>query len=170
MLNSRTSRTPSLMRLLHSLLLSAARHSFSSSSRNIQGIDNLIADSLSRGAACTNINSHPAAVGLDPSTLESQCEAFLMHGLSLSTHRTYATAKRKLKEFCKQLGNLHLSGSPCLANDWTVCLFATFLAQSVHHSTIKVYLSGVGVLQVGQTPLRTLITRFVVLHSFSNYG
>ena len=35
------------MRLLHSLLLSAARHSFSSSSRNIPGIDNLIADSLS---------------------------------------------------------------------------------------------------------------------------
>ena len=73
------------------------------------------------------------------------------------THRsTYATAQHKFREFCQQVDNLHLSGSPCLANDWTLCLFATFLAQSVHHSTIKVYLSGVRALHVEQTPLRTL--------------
>lgn len=48
MLNSRTSRTPSLMRLLSSLLLSAARYSFSFSSRHVPGVNNLIADALSR--------------------------------------------------------------------------------------------------------------------------
>ena len=45
MLNSRTSRTPSLMRLLHSILLSAALYSFSFSS-HIPGVNNLIADAL----------------------------------------------------------------------------------------------------------------------------
>ena len=50
------------------------------------------------------------------------------------THWTYASAQCKFREFCQQLGNLHLLGSPCPANDWTLCLFATFLAQSVHHS------------------------------------
>ena len=48
MLNSRTSKTPSLMRLLRSLLLSAARYSFSFSSRHVPGVNNLIADALSR--------------------------------------------------------------------------------------------------------------------------
>ena len=48
MLNSKTSRTPSLITLLRSLLLSAARYSFSFSSQNIPGVNNLIADSLSR--------------------------------------------------------------------------------------------------------------------------
>ena len=71
-----------------------------------------------------------------------------MQGLSPSTRRTYATAQRKFRDFCQQLGRLHPSGSPCPADEWTLCLFATFLAQSVHHSTIKVYLSGVRALHV----------------------
>ena len=45
MLNSRTSRTPSLMQLLCSLLPSAACYSFSLSS-HIPGVNNLIADAL----------------------------------------------------------------------------------------------------------------------------
>ena len=48
MLNSRTSRTPSLMRLLSSLLLSAAHYSSSFSLRHVPGVNNLIADALSR--------------------------------------------------------------------------------------------------------------------------
>ena len=73
-----------------------------------------------------------------------------MQGLSSSTRRTYATAQRKFRDFCQQLGKLHLSGSPCPADEWTLCLFATFLAPSVHPSTIKVYLSGVQALHVEQ--------------------
>ena len=44
-LNTRTSKVPSLMQLLRSLLLSAARHSFSFSARHVPG--NQIADALS---------------------------------------------------------------------------------------------------------------------------
>ena len=39
--------------------------------------------------------------------------------------------------------NAYFSSSTCKADEWILCLFATFLAQSVHDSTIKVYLSGV---------------------------
>ena len=42
------------------------------------------------------------------------------------------------------------SGSPCPASEWTSCVFATFLADSLRHSSIKVYLSAVQSLHVGQ--------------------
>ena len=73
-----------------------------------------------------------------------------MHGLAPSTRKTYATAQRKFFNFCLQLGQLHPSGLPCPADEWTLCLFAPFLARFVHHSSIKVYLSGVRALHVEQ--------------------
>lgn len=73
-----------------------------------------------------------------------------MHGLVPSTRKTYATAQRKFFNFCLQLGQLHPSGSPCPADEWTLCLFATFLAGFKHHPSIKVYLSGVRTLHVEQ--------------------
>ena len=47
-LNTRTSRVPCLMRLLRSLLFSAAHHSFSFSSQHVPGVNNQLADALSR--------------------------------------------------------------------------------------------------------------------------
>ena len=47
-LNTRTSRVPCLMWLLRSLLFSADHHSFSFSSQHIPGINNQLADTLSR--------------------------------------------------------------------------------------------------------------------------
>ena len=47
-LNTRTSRVPCLMRLLRSLLFSAARHNFSFSSQHVSGVSNQLADALSR--------------------------------------------------------------------------------------------------------------------------
>ena len=47
-LNSRTSKVPCLMRLLRSLLLAAARYSFSFSAQHVPGVNNQIADALSR--------------------------------------------------------------------------------------------------------------------------
>ena len=48
MLNSRTSKIPCLMRLLRHLLLSAAHHSFSFSAQHVPGVNNQLADALSR--------------------------------------------------------------------------------------------------------------------------
>lgn len=45
---------------------------------------------------------------------------------------------------------LHSSGSPSPADEWMLCLFATFLAKTVQHTSIKVYLSGVRALHIDQ--------------------
>lgn len=47
-------------------------------------------------------------------------------------------------------GHLSLLGSPFTATEWTLCLFATYLADSLRHSSIKVYLSAVRSLRVDQ--------------------
>ena len=49
------------------------------------------------------------------------------------------------------MGKLHPSGSPCPTDEWTLCLFATFLARSVKHSSIKVYLSVVRSLHIEES-------------------
>ena len=48
MLNSRTSKIPCLMRLLRNLLFSAACHIFSFSAEHVPGVNNQLADALSR--------------------------------------------------------------------------------------------------------------------------
>ena len=88
--------------------------------------------------------------GLDPSSLEAQCHSFLVQGLAPSTRSSYRSGQKKFLEFCTQLGKIHLSGSPCPTDEWTLCLFATFLASSVQHATIKVYLSAVRALHIEQ--------------------
>ena len=47
-------------------------------------------------------------------------------------------------------GHLSPYGSPCPALEWTLCLFATYLADSLRHSSIKVYLSAMCSLHVDQ--------------------
>ena len=67
-----------------------------------------------------------------------------------STRRSYASAQAKFISFCQQLGKLHPSGSPCPTDEWTLCLFVTFLARTLQHSSIKVYLSGIRALHIDQ--------------------
>jgi len=105
----------------------------------------------SKGEACSDINSHPAPVGLDPASLDSWCVAFLM---PLSTHRTSAKAQRSS-------GVLSAAGqAPSVRiTVWNLCLLATFLTQSIYHRNIKVYLSGIrdSMRSRGlQIPLRTI--------------
>ena len=86
----------------------------------------------------------------DISTLEAQCHNLLVHGLASSTRNSYASSQRKFHNFCIQLGKIHPSGSPCPVDEWTLCLFTTFLANTVQYSTIKVYLSAVRSLHIDQ--------------------
>ena len=87
---------------------------------------------------------------LDPSSPELQCQNFLVQGLGSSTHSTYLSGQKKFYDFCTQFGKIHQSGSPWPTDDWTLCLVAKFLAKSVQHSTIKVYLSLVHLLHIEQ--------------------
>ena len=67
----------------------------------------------------------------------------MYQGLASSTHRTYSCAQEKFVNFCIMTGHVSPYGSPCQASKWTLRLFATYLANSLRHSSIKVYLSAV---------------------------
>ena len=104
------------------------------------------------GTTCSaSSDSDPSrpADRIDLPSLEEQCYSFLTHGLAPSTRRTYASAQSKFISFCRQLGKLHPSGSPCPTDEWTLCL-VTFLARTLQHSSIKVYLSGIRALHIDQ--------------------
>ena len=87
---------------------------------------------------------------LDLSTSEQQYYSFLTKGLAPSTCRSYALAQAQFILFCTQLGRLHCLGSPCPVDEWTLCLFGTFLAARIQHSSIKVYFSGIRALHIEQ--------------------
>ena len=87
---------------------------------------------------------------LDTSLLEERCRFFLVQGLAQSTQKSYASGQRRFYNFCLQAGKLHPTGSPCPTDEWTLCLFVSFLADSIQHSSIKVYLSAVRSLHIEQ--------------------
>ena len=103
-----------------------------------------------RRSASPHLGTTRTSGAPDLSTLEQQCYSFLTEGLAPSTRRSYASAQAQFISFCTQLGKLHSSGSPCPADEWTLCLFATFLAARIQHSSIKVYLSGIRALHIEQ--------------------
>jgi len=108
---------------------------------------------LALGPRCTASSyfGTPRTPGrFDISALEQQCHSFSTQGLAPSTCRSYESAQAQFISFCTQLGKLHSSGSPCPADEWTLCLFATFLAKRIQHSSIKVYLSSIRALHIEQ--------------------
>lgn len=72
----------------------------------------------------------------------------MAQGLAPSTRKVYASAQRKFVDFCTQLGRVHTNGSPCPADEWTLCLFVSSLSNTVQQSSIKVYLSAVRSLHI----------------------
>ena len=63
---------------------------------------------------------------------------------------SFLPAKVHKINFCAMIGHVSSFGSPCPATEWTLCLFATFLDDSLRHSSIKVYLSALRPLHVDQ--------------------
>ena len=83
--------------------------------------------------------------------LTSDPASSILHSLAIPFWlKSYATALSQFLSFCCQLGRIHSSGSPCPADEWTLCLFVTFLAGSLQHSSIKVYLFGMRALHIKQ--------------------
>ena len=73
---------------------------------------------------------------------------FLRHGLASSTQKTYVSAQRSFLQFCELENRLNSNRSPLPSNEWTLCLFATWLASSLKPASIKVYLSAVRALHI----------------------
>jgi len=83
-------------------------------------------------------------------TLEQQCYSFLTQGLALSTRHSYDSAQAKfIFPFAVSWGSYILQGPPAQQINGH-CLFITFLARTIQHSSIKVYLSGVRALHIEQ--------------------
>ena len=80
---------------------------------------------------------------MDVARLEVQARALLSKGIAPSTNRVYSSAQRIFLDFCTRL-NL----APIPASEATLILFATELAQTRAHSTIRTYLAGVRHLHV----------------------
>ncbi|CAH3139608.1 unnamed protein product [Pocillopora meandrina] len=125
MLNSRTSKIPFLMQLLGNLLLSAARSN-------------------------PNTGSSPASIGIDQFFSRTAVSRLPYAWPNPIHSQEVCNRSKEVLQLFLKLSQLYLSGSPCPTDEWTLCLFATFLARFLHHSTIKVYLSGVRALNVEQ--------------------
>ncbi len=96
----------------------------------------------------TNADTTCAAPRTGASDLETQCHMFLRHGLASSTQKTYVSAQRSFLQFCELENRLNSNRSPLLSDEWTLCLFATWLASSLKPASIKVYLSAVRALHI----------------------
>lgn len=151
-----------MMHLLRNLLMSAACHSFSFSAQLVPGVSISIPYALScfRGrnfAGWPRMLIHsqrryhrsywrptpllfrgPVPLRSAPwlAPVHSQ---IILYG-SVSVHFLLLSAGQYI----------HSSGSPCTTDEWTLCLFATFLANSLGHSSIKVYFCSVRALHIEQ--------------------
>ena len=107
-----------------------------------------VQESGARSSIASSVCPTSAVGGIDQPSLEQHCQFFLVQGLAASSRRSYSSGQRHFITFCVQMCKLHPSGPPCPTDEWTLCLFATFLARSVQHSSIKVYLSAVRSLHI----------------------
>ena len=80
--------------------------------------------------------------------MTERCQFFLYQGLAPSTRRVCLSAQRRYVDFCRQDGHLSSDGALLPADEQSLMRFASFLADSLHHSSIKVYLSAVRSLHI----------------------
>lgn len=80
--------------------------------------------------------------------LTSKCQFYLANGLAPSTRQVYGSAQRQFLEFCSQDIPSGSSRPLLPASEQTLMRFCAHLADRLHHSSIKVYLSAVRSLHI----------------------
>ena len=80
--------------------------------------------------------------------LTQRCQFLLSQGLAPSTRRVYLSAQRRYIDFCRRDGRLNSDGSFAPADEETLMRFASLLADTLTHASIKVYLSAVRSLHI----------------------
>ena len=73
--------------------------------------------------------------------LMDRCHFFLTQGLAPSTRRVYQSVQPRNVDFCRLDGHLSPGGALLPADKQTLMGFAMLFADSLYHSSIKVYLS-----------------------------
>ena len=89
--------------------------------------------------------------------MTARCQLFLAQGLAPSTRRVYLSAQRRYAHFCRQEGRLGPGGALVPADEQSLMRFAALLADNLHHSSIKVYLSAVRSLHIDNGLLDPLV-------------
>ena len=80
--------------------------------------------------------------------MTQKCLFYLSNGLAPSTRRVYSSAQKQFIEFCLQDGCTNQDGSILPASEQALMRFCSHLADRLHHTSIKVYLSGVRLLHI----------------------
>ena len=143
------------MALLWYLCLLAALYSFLLSASSVSGKCNSIADSLScfqfqrfyQLAPHADPDPTAAAFGFKP-TLTDKCHFYLTHGLAPSIGKVYSSAQRCFQEFCTQDNRLSPSGSVLSASEETFICFCSHTAHTIHHLSMKAYISAIQSLHI----------------------
>ena len=148
-----------MMVLLRYLSLTAARNSFAFTASYTLGRDNSIADALSlfRLPAFPSFSTTCSSCGHTDSTISAgaacqdwteKCQFYLANGLGPSTRQVYGSAQCQFLEFYSQDIPSYLSHLLLLASKQTLMRFCAHLADRLHHSSVKVYLSAVCSLHI----------------------
>ena len=148
------------MVLLRHLSLLAAQHSFAFTARLVPGKSNAIADAISRlissvpsaSSLCISYSNIGTSLDLGPAacSLDQKCQFYLSNGLAPSTRRVYRSAQRQFIDFCTLDGCVSSNGSLLPTSEQTLMQFCSHLADCLHHSSIKVYLSEIPSLHIDQ--------------------
>lgn len=80
--------------------------------------------------------------------MTQKCQFYLSNGLAPSTRRVYSSAQKQFLDFCIQDGSVNQDGFILPASEQTLMRFCSHLADRLHHTSIKVYLSGVRSLHI----------------------
>ena len=140
---------PRIMDLLRFLVLLSMKHFFFARARHVPGVSNDDADALSRFQ--TNVSGrrlprrkktlyHPAFTN-DPLTQEVR--TYAKQRLTWTTNRTYRSGENRFIQFCLSYRLRSQEGDILSASEGTLIYFASYLARTVKHSTIKLYLVAV---------------------------
>ena len=129
----------------------AARHSFTSTAIHVRRKLNPGSLSVSisafspAGPTCrSGGNSSSSIPDQGPGgSITNKCRFYMSHGLDPSTRRVYSTAQRRFTDFCIQDNQVKPNGSILRASQETLIRFCSHLADRLHHTSIKVYLSGI---------------------------
>ena len=71
-----------------------------------------------------------------------------MWGLAWTTNRTYGSGEKRFIQFCLSNRLMSQEGDILPASEGTLIYFASYLARTVKHSTIKLYLAAVRNLHI----------------------
>ena len=101
---------------------------------------------------CVSYSNAGTSVALGPAarSLDQKCQFYLSNGLAPSTRWVYRSARRQFFDFCTLEGYVSSNGSLLPTSEQTLLRFCSHLADRLHHSSIKVYLSAIRSLHIDQ--------------------